>query len=368
MSPKKEPVLRPLVAEGGTTMVTSYPEVTSPPTGLSPSVALPPPTGVAFNPAATFYPNETALVVEQPGFQEVGQQTTDENDDLFKELSEILNNDPHQAQLQPHTQQQQPQSYEQEQPVTQASSSNQFFVNTPMVVAASEPPTPVYEEKKVEAEEVLGEVTLPVSDSGLFEHMFDAQCAPTSTPFVPDPMMAVNPMEVENLVPAAVLPDLLATDTVTELTVPVANNVVQQETKYYIVTSDPPQAPVANTSSVTPPLKKKRKLLPKLIMPEKVVEQPKPILGLDTPSIDAVMAKNADESNFDLLAFVTNETLDPTDPSFLNLVGDTTPTAPADLTELDPNAEVDQADELYKPGPSKGKRRMTANEKRGKSR
>ena len=380
MSPKKEPVLRPhpqVGAEVGTMVTSASLELTSPPTGLSTSVALLPLTGDAFNPAGTSYLNETALVVEQPGYQEVGQQqqTTDENDDLFKELSEILDNDQplqHQAQHLPHAQQQQ--HYAQEQPATQVTnSSNQFFVNTPMVVAPSEPHTPVSEEKKgmVSEEEVLGEVTLPVSDSGIFEHMFDAQCAPA--PFIPDPMMAVNPMEVENLVPA-VLPDLLATgtvtDTITEVTVPVANSVVT-ETKYFIVTSDPAPAPVAAAISVSPPLKKKRKLLPKLVMPDTTVkvEQPtKPVLGLDTASIDAVMAKNASESNFDLLAFVTNETLDPTDPSFLNLVGDTTPTAPADLMEADPSIEIDEADELYQPGPSKGKRRMTTKEKKGKAR
>ena len=172
----------------------------------------------------------------------------------------------------------------------------------------------------------------------------------------------------------AALPDLLATtntsETVTEVTLPVTTNEIVQETKYFIVTSDPATVTATSETVAQPPVKKARKILPKLIMPkqEQVEEKPKPILGLDTPAIDAVMAKNATESNFDLLAFVTNETLDPTDPSFLNLVGDTTPTASNDLMEIGSGLETLDAEELSQPGPSKGKRRLAAKEKKGKAR
>lgn len=354
MSLKKthDPRSATLPGQGAGVQAMSLPE------GLSTSVASLPLTGDVFFLEETSSPNE--LLAVEPNHLEV-EPTTDEinENDLFNELSELI-------------EQEAPQHQAQQQQLI-PTSNNEFFVNTPMVVDPNTPPTPV--EKKGQ-HEVITEVTLPVTT---FEDLFANQCAPAT--FNPDPMMAVNPMEIEGVMPAMaspehVLPDLLATNSepvqevVTRVEIPNSN--VVQETQYFIVTSDPPApAPVAVAAYVAPPERKRRKILPKLVMPGTSQPQPTQLnpVGLDTPAIEAVMAKNASEANFDLLAFVTNETLDPTDPSFLSLVGDTSPSTSAGLFLEDSKDGIEtvDSDDLYQPGPSKGKRRLTAKEKKGKS-
>ena len=117
--------------------------------------------------------------------------------------------------------------------------------------------------------------------------------------------------------------------------------------------------------SAPPPAKRNKKDL-KLIMPEvqaaTTPAQPEASSLIDTPAIESVLGKQAEEADFDLLAFVTNQTLPVNDPSFLALIEDVS--APS-VSEPAPLSTIDET-VLGRPStskaPPKGKRIMVKKE------
>lgn len=265
------------------------------------------------------------------------------------------------------------------------SQQQQQFINTPMSLDNTSNNSSVSDfqlfKETAEEKTVLAEVTLPVSNNS-FEDLWNKNevCSPMVQSFSTDPMACVNLMEVEGREEhqqQQVFPDLLATTSPQHQ----PQQVVVQETAYSVTFANP-TAIKEEVVAAPPAAKRRRKILPKLVMP--VAQAPAPVMaaptGLDTPAIDQVMKQTAADSNFDLLDFVVNETLEPTDAGFLALVGDTSPSTSAGFPNVNEVEDVKteptefvavedhDGDELYKPGPSRGKRKiLKAKDKKSKT-